>query len=470
MKKRMPLTLLIVFFSSMALLACSNGAGENIDLSRYSSYVLYWNNGGRKPYTEWIEEGSPVHPSQKEKTSEKGDRGPSVVSACIDNNGNLVLILSNGNVIKTALPKRKLHTVKFFLGDTLLGEKQIFHGKNVDFLKPDFEYRGNWYLDKNFNFALQAGSPITKSMSLYAKIDSTKNFKITLLDEKLGHSFPSLTKKFGEDYSLPKPFDMNSDFSFKGWELVDGRKKKMVEREGKWDIPKDVTLKAIWEEKSGVNLEEFGLYPQSKVTDSDMIEKIKNTSIKNKRGRPVVDNYEYIESFGFYYRYEPVKWVLLNKDGNAGRLLLTKSIVDRVPIDENNNSAIFDGSPLHSWMNGGMKEKYFVFGSKENSFLMKLYLKSTSDAFGLLTKKEIENYLSEENRDTVSTEYGNRDGKIECVADGTHGWWTKTPKDSDEHAFWAYGGYTNPEKRWWKALGKLYFGLRPVIRASSIGE
>ncbi len=469
MKRRTPLTLFIVSLSSMALAACSNVAGANIDLSRYSSYILYWNDGGRKPYTEWIEEGSPVHPDQKEKTNEKGDRGPSVVSTYIDNIGNLVLTLSNGNVIKTALPKRKLHTVKFFLGDTLLGEKQIFHGKKMIPPKFDFDYQDHWYFDKGFNSYFRDDSFITKSMNLYAKIDANKDFKITLLDEKLGHSFSPVTVHFGKSYELPIPFDMNSDYSFKGWELLSD-KKEVIEAKGTWNLPKDVTLKAKWEEKSGVNLEEFGLYPQSKVTDSDMIAKIKNTSIKSKRGRSVVDNYEYIESFGFYYRYEPVKWVLLNKDGNAGRLLLTKSIVDRVPIDENNNSAIYDGSPLHTWMNGGMKEKYFVFGSKENSFLMKLYLKSTSDAFGLLTKQEIENYLPEENRDAVSTEYGNRDGKIECVADGTHGWWTKTPKDSDEHAFWAYGGYTNPENPWWKALGKLYFGLRPVIRVSSIEE
>ena len=113
MKKRVVITLgvlgcaLLVGGGVLSMYAFSRPNGKNLDLSVYTAYVEYRNNGGMKTYTEWVKDGSVSKPKEHDKmVYEKGEKGVDVVSAEIDKDGNLILHLSNGKTIKPLFQKR----------------------------------------------------------------------------------------------------------------------------------------------------------------------------------------------------------------------------------------------------------------------------------------------------------------------------------------------------------------------------
>ncbi len=453
------------------LTACVREKENNVDLSVYSSYVIYYKEGGRKTYTEWLKEGSPAHPTEKEKEDLKGEKGADVISSYIDKKGNLVLVLSNGKVITTPLPKKKMHTVKFFLGKTLLAEKKLFHGHKLELPRLDFVYNDNWYLDEGFLSYWDVNRMnVTKSVNLYARIDSEKEFKVTLIDEKIGHTFSPLSMHFGKSYELPKPFDMNSEYLFKGWERETSEGHvDMFDNKGIWNIPKDIVLKAKWEEKDAVNLNEFGLYPQTKVVDAALLDKIRKTDQKSSRNNPIVDHYEYLHfkegESDNYYRYEPVKWFLLKEDEKGKNYrLMTDLVIDSGAIDPDNKATSFLDSPLHKWMKTKMKDDYFVFGGREKDFIMDMNQASPSEGIlDLISWDDCKTIVPSDRRVAYPSDYTIRN-KVPNYEPSSNviAYWSKTPDEEAPNRFRNhFYGYVASAGNW-------ILGVRPVIRVSSI--
>lgn len=98
-----------------------------------------------------------------------GTDGVSIVSTHIDDDGDLIITLSNGDVINAGhVVDTSLHTVKFYCDDLLVDTQIVKHGTKVS--KPeieDFEVK-HWYIDKTFEYEWYwYGCVVTENMSLY---------------------------------------------------------------------------------------------------------------------------------------------------------------------------------------------------------------------------------------------------------------------------------------------------------------
>ena len=119
----------------------------------------------------------------------------------------------------------------------------------------------------------------------------------------------------------------------------------------------------------------FGAYPQSEVTSGDMYNKLKNATGWDENNDIVINgskyrrlkgedatHYKTTADTGFYnwnndyttyhyFKYEPIKWRVLEvKDGRA--LLLSDQTLDDQRYNENYTSVTWETSSIRSWLNG----------------------------------------------------------------------------------------------------------------------
>lgn len=484
MKKSISLTLgllgcaLLAGGAGCSIAAYSKIKDKNIDdLNVYTAYVQYRNNGGTKTYIEWVKDGSIPKPKDIDRAIyEKGKKGIDVVSAEIDDEGYLVLRLSNGEIMKTAIPKLKWHTVNFYIGDLLFEKKQIIHGKKIEFPHLDFDYDDGWYLDKELKERWDVNKNVVENFNLYANIDLSKKYDVTLVDEEFEHIFAPLKMSFGSEYELPRSFDMNSEYDFTGWEVAN-EKDHSVAIKGKWKILGDVTLKAKWAKKTGIKanedgLYEFGLFPQSKVTIPALHNRIANSIVRSKRGNPIVDGYEYFftQITKSYYRFEPLTWVLLNDgdNGENGYRFVTRDVIDASPICSKANGTDFYQTSLYSWLNNYMRTQYLVLGSLESGLIKKLDPNGTSDAtVDLLSRADYrQEKLPTHYRTACATDFALKEpiysyDEKSRIAD----WWQNTLDNEEKKDWYAAVFYGEHTVRCDQNLG-----LRPVIRVASIEQ
>lgn len=102
---------------------------------------------------------------------EQGKTGVSVVSSFINNDGDLIISLSNDQMINAGHVKDVGEfTVKFYCDDILVDTQNISYGNKL--ITPELEdfIVDHWYLDKEFEHEwLLYGSVVTENMVLYGK-------------------------------------------------------------------------------------------------------------------------------------------------------------------------------------------------------------------------------------------------------------------------------------------------------------
>ena len=105
----------------------------------------------------------------KGETGQAGSNGISIESTYIDENGDLIVTLSNGESINAGHIKDvNEYTVKFYCGDLLVDTQVVKHGEKVQ--KPELEdfVVKHWYIDKDFEYEWYCyGCVVTENMSLY---------------------------------------------------------------------------------------------------------------------------------------------------------------------------------------------------------------------------------------------------------------------------------------------------------------
>lgn len=126
----------------------------------------------------------------------------------------------------------------------------------------------------------------------------------------------------------------------------------------------------------------FGSYPQTEVCGEQLTTEIINAEYNNnetvidgqkyRRIRESQSNYSsvnYAEGFYnwkktfAYFKYEPIKWRVLENDGET-LLLMADSVIDCRQYAENDNSVTWETSYIRKWLNG-----YGFFGEQNQSFL-----------------------------------------------------------------------------------------------------
>ena len=96
----------------------------------------------------------------------------------------------------------------------------------------------------------------------------------------------------------------------------------------------------------------FGSYPQSKITkkDGDIYTTLKDTDNWDKNGDATIDNIKYHKTEKGYFKYEPIKWRVLEID-NGEALLLSDIILDVKAYYKEQKECTWENSSLRGWLN-----------------------------------------------------------------------------------------------------------------------
>ena len=225
-----------------------------------------------------------------------------------------------------------------------------------------------------------------------------------------------------------------------------------IEDDSSTESGKKVTWDCLW----------FGSYPQSKITkkDGDIYTTLKNTDNWDKNGDATIDNIKYHKTKKSYFKYEPIKWRVLQSE-NGEAFLLSDIILDRQPYNENRKAITWEESSLRAWLNGEFINRAFSDEEKENINITEVVNQdnqfcgteggnNTADKIFLLSLQEVAPKFD-------GKEYGFLDYEaINCKTSSfskmeTMYWWLRSPgSDGDTAAvifdngwIWADGNTVN---------------------------
>ena len=107
-------------------------------------------------------------------------------------------------------------------------------------------------------------------------------------------------------------------------------------------IEKKVTWDCLW----------FGSYPQSKITkkDGEIYTTLKNTDNWDKNGDVIIDNIKYHKTKKGYFKYKPIKWIVLQAE-NKEAFLLSDVILDKQACNTDFEYITWEESSLRAWLN-----------------------------------------------------------------------------------------------------------------------
>ena len=208
---------------------------------------------------------------------------------------------------------------------------------------------------------------------------------------------------------------------------------------------KKVTWDCLW----------FGSYPQSKITkkDGDIYTTLKNTDNWDKNGDATIDSIKYHKTEAGYFKYEPIKWRVLQSE-NGEAFLLSDVILDKQAYNENDEYITWKESSLRAWLNDKFMNRAFSDEEKEKINITEVVNKdnpvfgtkggkNTSDKIFLLS-------LAEVSRKKDGKKYGLLDDEMKACENSDFSkkvswWWLRSPGDDRYCAAvvnsdgWVYG-------------------------------
>ena len=101
MKKRV-LKAFVTTMSVFSIVGCSNNAEEHNRMNKNEEYSIYINNGGELSYEKWNKERE-VAPFK----NNKGEPGDTIKSLKVNENGELMVELTNGQIINAGKVKEE---------------------------------------------------------------------------------------------------------------------------------------------------------------------------------------------------------------------------------------------------------------------------------------------------------------------------------------------------------------------------
>ena len=129
-----------------------------------------------------------------------------------------------------------------------------------------------------------------------------------------------------------------------------------VEDDSSTESGKKVTWNCLW----------FGSYPQSQITaeDGEIYTILTNIDNWNKNGDVIIENTKYHKTEKDYFKYEPIKWrVLQSESGEA--FLLSDVILDKQLYNENDKYVTWEKSSLRAWLNKKFIKRAFIDEERE---------------------------------------------------------------------------------------------------------
>ena len=129
-----------------------------------------------------------------------------------------------------------------------------------------------------------------------------------------------------------------------------------VEDDSSTESGKKVTWNCLW----------FGSYPQSQITaeDGEIYTILTNIDNWNKNGDVIIENTKYHKTEKDYFKYEPIKWRVLQSE-NGEAFLLSDVILDKQLYNENDKYVTWEKSSLRAWLNKKFINRAFIDEERE---------------------------------------------------------------------------------------------------------
>ena len=272
----------------------------------------------------------------------------------------------------------------------------------------------------------QEEAAIIKGMSVSAK-DRYQNIKDFCEDLYGGYEETSVPENKESEIKI------ETGSEIKVTEIAEQQKSQYILRNPKveddsfTESGKKVTWDCLW----------FGSYPQSQITkkDGEIYTTLKNTDNWDKNGDVTIDNSKYHKTEAGYFKYEPIKWRVLQSE-NGEAFLLSDVILDRQPYNENYEDITWEESSLRTWLNGEFINRAFSDEEKEKINITEIVNQdnpdygteggnNTSDKIFLLS-------LSEVSEQQDGEKYGFLDDRMRACENSTFSeafswWWLRSP-------------------------------------------
>ena len=275
--------------------------------------------------------------------------------------------------------------------------------------KDHYIFKG-WYDSSDARFSSTGTWKRTEDLALTAKWECEKyTFN---LDAGEGTCEAS-TIQIGweESYTLPTPIRLSEAlaYEFEGWYLND----QLIPQSGSsWTYSASGgTLVAKWGEEA--NYAQYGIYPQTYVSDSSLIERLNAVESAEANGWYKLDGEYYatlttdynlgddylfddgskIESrTKYWFKCEPIKWNILSSS-NGTYSLVAARLLDKRSF-EPEDSSNYANSSIRTWLNGTFYNNAFAL---ENSLIQEVAV----DNSAATTKSADNAYASDETKDKV---------------------------------------------------------------------
>ena len=213
-----------------------------------------------------------------------------------------------------------------------------------------------------------------------------------------------------------------------------------IEDDSSTESGKKVTWDCLW----------FGSYPQSKITkkDGDIYTTLKNTDNWDKNGDALIDNIKYHKTKKSYFKYEPIKWRVLQSE-NQEAFLLSDVILDKKAYDESYEYITWEESSLRAWLNEKFMNRTFSAEEKEKINITEIVNQdnpaygteggnNTSDKIFLLSSAEVDEkedgkkygFLNDETRKCKANSFS----EMEIAF-----WWLRSPGYNSSSATEVFG-------------------------------
>lgn len=188
----------------------------------------------------------------------QGEQGVSIVSSYINENGDLIVVFSNGQKLNVGHIKDvNTYTVSFHVDDEIVATRVVSSGSTVsrptleetagytinDWFTKDGEYTTSW----NFQ-----GCVVTTDIDLWAEFDYNQ-YKISFSDNKHNKVVSDIYVLYDHEYNLPQLSE--TGYTFNGWKFND----EIIPNNGVYRFSKDINLTAVWDaNKYNVSLDADG--------------------------------------------------------------------------------------------------------------------------------------------------------------------------------------------------------------------
>ena len=234
-----------------------------------------------------------------------------------------------------------------------------------------------------------------------------------------------------------------------------------VEDDSSTESGKKVTWNCLW----------FGSYPQSQITaeDGEIYTILTNIDNWNKNGDVIIENTKYHKTEKDYFKYEPIKWRVLQSE-NGEAFLLSDVILDKQLYNENDKYVTWEKSSLRAWLNKKFINTAFSDEEKEKINITEIINQdnpvygteggnNTFDKIFLLSLSEVSEQQDGEKYGFLDDEIRGC-GKSDFSKTGSW-WWLRSPGyASDSAAVVSSRGWVARSGR---DVYYFYDGVRPAL-------